>query len=135
LKRVQPWFVGCLDRVGSGDIGIEFPTELDLRNRNRRSVSIDLKRTEGRATFMGLVAQADILLERFRPRVAERLSIGPDDCLKRPKAAMQLTFAGAAITAATAYGGAIYSLLQLLESYGNRHFAAISPLSLRNQGF
>src|SRR6185312_8443496 len=39
--------VGCLDRVGSSDLGIEFPTEFDLRNRNKRSVSIDLKRTEG----------------------------------------------------------------------------------------
>jgi alpha-methylacyl-CoA racemase len=46
-------------------------------------VSIDLQRTEGRAAFMGLVAQADILLEGFRPRVAERLNNGPDDCLRR----------------------------------------------------
>ena len=46
-------------------------------------MSIDLKRTEGRAAFMRLVAQADILLEGFRLGVAERLGIGPDDCLKR----------------------------------------------------
>jgi hypothetical protein len=32
---------------------------------------------------MRLVAQADILLEGFRLGVAERLGIGPDDCLKR----------------------------------------------------
>lgn len=44
-------------------------------------MSIDLKRTEGRAAFMRLVAQADILLEDFRLGVAERLGIGPDDCL------------------------------------------------------
>jgi hypothetical protein len=35
-------------------------------------VSIDLKRTDARATFMRLVAQADILLEGFRLGVAER---------------------------------------------------------------
>ena len=34
-------------------------------------MSIDLKRTEGRAAFMRLVAQADILLEGFRPGVPE----------------------------------------------------------------
>jgi CoA-transferase family III len=32
---------------------------------------------------MRVVAQADILLEGFRPGVAERLGIGPDDCLMR----------------------------------------------------
>jgi hypothetical protein len=46
-------------------------------------VSIDLKRTEGQAAFIRLVAQADILFEGFRPGVAERLGIGPDDGLKR----------------------------------------------------
>ena len=44
-------------------------------------MSIDLKRTEGWAAFMRLVAQADILLEGFRPGVVERLGISPDDCL------------------------------------------------------
>jgi alpha-methylacyl-CoA racemase len=72
-----------VDRVGSSDLGIEFPTEYDLRNRNKRSVSIDLKRPEGRAALMRLVEKADIFLEGFRPGVAERLGIGPDQCFAR----------------------------------------------------
>jgi AraC-like DNA-binding protein len=39
-----------------------------------------------------LVAQADILLEGFRLGVAERLGIGPDDCLKRHHAVDQIAF-------------------------------------------
>jgi alpha-methylacyl-CoA racemase len=75
-----------IDRIGSSDLGIEFPTQFDLRNRNKRSVAIDLKRAEGRAAFMHLVGQADVVLEGFRPGVAERLGIGPGDCfLHQPK--------------------------------------------------
>ena len=51
----------------------------DLLNRSRNSVAIDLKNEEGRALVLRLVAQADILIEGFRPGVAERLGVGPDD--------------------------------------------------------
>ena len=44
---------------------------------------IDLKNPEGVATVLDLVASADALLEGFRPGVAERLGIGPDECLAR----------------------------------------------------
>jgi alpha-methylacyl-CoA racemase len=51
-------------------------------NRNRRSVAIDLKRPEGVAIAMRLIARADALVEAFRPGVAERIGLGPDECLK-----------------------------------------------------
>jgi alpha-methylacyl-CoA racemase len=69
-----------IDRIGPSDLGIEIPTEFDLRSRNKRSAAIDLKRDEGRAALMRLVEKADVLLEGFRPGVAERLGIGPEDC-------------------------------------------------------
>ena len=55
----------------------------DLLNRGRRSVGVDLKSPEGLETVLSLVEGADALLEGFRPGVAERLGIGPEDCLAR----------------------------------------------------
>jgi alpha-methylacyl-CoA racemase len=75
-----------IDRMTDTDLGIEVPTAYELRGRNKRSVAIDLKKPEGRDALMRLVKQADVLLEGFRPGVAERLSIGPKDCfVHRPQ--------------------------------------------------
>ncbi|MBM3674156.1 MAG: CoA transferase [Actinobacteria bacterium] len=56
---------------------------LEILNRGRRSIGVDLKAPEGVETVMRLVEQADALVEGFRPGVAERLGIGPDACLAR----------------------------------------------------
>ena len=55
----------------------------DLLNRSRRSVAVDLKNPDGVALVLDLVAQADGLVEGWRPGVAERLGLGPEDCLAR----------------------------------------------------
>ena len=55
----------------------------DLLNRSRRSVAVDLKNPEGVALVLDLVAQADGLVEGWRPGVAERLGLGPEDCMAR----------------------------------------------------
>ena len=61
---------------------------VDLMNRGRRSVAVDLKHPDGVALVLDLVAGADGLMEGFRPGVAERLGLGPDVCLVRnPKLA------------------------------------------------
>ena len=52
-------------------------------NRGRRSVGVDLKNPAGVETVLSMVEQADGLIEGFRPGVAERLGIGPEDCLGR----------------------------------------------------
>jgi len=45
-------------------------------NRNKRSVVVDLKADEGREVVARLVAGADVVVENFRPGVADRLGIG-----------------------------------------------------------
>jgi alpha-methylacyl-CoA racemase len=51
--------------------------------RGRRSVVIDLKSTAGVQTALSLAEHADILIEGFRPGVAERLGIGPKEAHDR----------------------------------------------------
>src|SRR5436309_476142 len=55
----------------------------DLLGRGRRSVGVDLKHPDGIETVLRLVEASDVLIEGFRPGVAERLGVGPDDCLAR----------------------------------------------------
>ncbi|GAA0376846.1 CoA transferase [Acrocarpospora corrugata] len=53
----------------------------DVMDRGKRSIGLDLKSAEGVAAFKRLAASADVVIEVFRPGVAERLGIGPDDLL------------------------------------------------------
>lgn len=55
----------------------------DSLNRGRRSLGLDLKSPEGIAVLLDLVENADVLIEGFRPGVAERLGFGPHECLAR----------------------------------------------------
>ena len=48
--------------------------------RGRRSVAVDLKSPDGVQVVLDLVRDADVLLESYRPGVAERLGIGPSRC-------------------------------------------------------
>jgi alpha-methylacyl-CoA racemase len=52
-------------------------------DRGRRSVGVDLKHPRGAEVVLGLCEHADVLLEGFRPGVAERLGVGPDACHAR----------------------------------------------------
>ena len=56
---------------------------LDVLNRGRRSIGVDLKNPDGVETVLRLVDQADALIEGFRPGVMERLGLGPDACTAR----------------------------------------------------
>src|SRR3972149_2134308 len=56
---------------------------LDLLNRGRRSIGVDLKHPDGVEAVLRLAERADALIEGFRPGVMERLGLGPDACLAR----------------------------------------------------
>lgn len=66
-------------RLERGNVNASSEPSWDLLNRSRDSVAIDLKNEEGRALVLRLAREADILLEGFRPGVAERLGVGPAD--------------------------------------------------------
>ncbi|MGW2693586.1 CaiB/BaiF CoA transferase family protein [Streptomyces sp. NPDC001296] len=63
--------------------GLAIDPDFDVTNRGKRSVIVDLKSERGLASVLDLVERADILIEGYRPGVAERLGVGPDTCHAR----------------------------------------------------
>lgn len=55
----------------------------DVLTRGRPSVAMDLKDPRAASVVLDLVASADVLIEGMRPGVAERLGVGPTECLAR----------------------------------------------------
>ncbi|MER7888557.1 CaiB/BaiF CoA-transferase family protein [Micromonospora sp. NPDC094482] len=51
--------------------------------RGRRVTALDLKSPDGVADLLRLVERADVLVEAYRPGVAERLGFGPETCRAR----------------------------------------------------
>ncbi|MFC1885977.1 CaiB/BaiF CoA transferase family protein [Thermodesulfobacteriota bacterium] len=72
-----------VDRTLPSGLGVQVPKKFGILYRGRRSVAVDLKSEKGVEAVLRLVEQADAFLDPWRPGVAERLSIGPDVCLKR----------------------------------------------------
>ncbi|MFH8496179.1 CaiB/BaiF CoA transferase family protein [Streptomyces coeruleorubidus] len=70
-----------VDRPGGPGLAID--PAYDVTNRNKRSVVVDLKAPDGPAQVLDLVARADVLVEGYRPGVAERLGVGPEPCHAR----------------------------------------------------
>jgi len=72
-----------VDRKEPADLGVARPQKFDLLLRNRRSVPLDLKDPAAVAFVLDLVSNSDVLIEGFRPGVAERLGLGPEVCLEK----------------------------------------------------
>lgn len=74
-----------LGSLGADVVRVSAPQErpgafTDLTASYAREVRLDLTADDQRADCLLLVAGADVLIEGFRPGVAERLGVGPDDC-------------------------------------------------------
>jgi crotonobetainyl-CoA:carnitine CoA-transferase CaiB-like acyl-CoA transferase len=81
-----------IERPGTGDatrtLGLPDPRDgtsayWKVVARNKRCATVDLKSEEGRETILGLVEDADVVVENFRPGVMERLGLAPDVLLAR----------------------------------------------------
>lgn len=56
---------------------------VDINRRGKHSVTLDLKSTEDKETFLKLCETADGLFEGFRPGTMEKLGLGPEDVAAR----------------------------------------------------
>ncbi len=60
-------------RLYGGDTSMLYRTV----NRNKRSITLDLRTEAGRAIVLELVRRSDVLLENFRPGMLEKWGLGP----------------------------------------------------------
>jgi alpha-methylacyl-CoA racemase len=51
--------------------------------RSRRSIGVDVKSPDGLDLVRRMVDRADVFVEGYRPGVAERMGLGPEECLER----------------------------------------------------
>jgi len=78
VRRPDPrWLVPDEDRPELSDD--QGRNAYDVLNRNRSSVGVDLRTVDGAALVRRLADGADVLIEGFRPGVAERFGLGPAD--------------------------------------------------------
>jgi alpha-methylacyl-CoA racemase len=73
--------VARVDRPGGSQTGI--PEEFDALRRSRRSLTLDLRKPAGVEALLTMVESADVLIEGYRPGVAERMGFGPEVCAAR----------------------------------------------------
>ena len=73
--KVEPPQTGDLTRA-FGSTG--FSPMFAMINRNKRSVTIDLKQEQGVALLKQLVAEADVFIQNFRPGAVKRMGIGEE---------------------------------------------------------
>lgn len=73
--KVEDKKLGDYTRWGEPKVG-EYSAMFNSLNRNKRSITLDLKSEEDKEVFIDLVKTADVLVESFRPGVMDRLGLG-----------------------------------------------------------
>jgi alpha-methylacyl-CoA racemase len=80
-----PFAAMLLSELGADVVRVDRPAAAGRKppvlTRGRRSVVADLKLPEGRDAVLRLAERAHVLIEGYRPGVAERLGLGPDNVL------------------------------------------------------
>ncbi|MBL8574450.1 MAG: CoA transferase [Hyphomicrobiaceae bacterium] len=77
--KVEAPGIGDLARQLGADAGLNaahLGASFLAQNAGKRSLSLNLKKPEGRAVFLALAATADVVVENFRPGVMDRLGLG-----------------------------------------------------------
>lgn len=65
-----------------------------VQSRNKRSLALDLREAEAQAVVRKLAAEADVMVENFRPGAMEGWGLGPDELLAANPALVMLRISG-----------------------------------------
>ena len=124
-----------VDRREATDLGLPGrEPKFEVLHRGRRSLCVDVKSDAGRDVVLRLAANADALIEGFRPGVMERLGLGPDNLAEvNPKLVFgRMTGFGQDGPLAQRAGHDInyIALAGVLHGIGRRGEAPVPPLNL-----
>ena len=123
-----------VDRPGASAMGRLVKREHDVHGRNRRSIAVNLQQPEGQEVVRRLAAKADGLIDPFRPGVAERLHVGPDDCLALNPRLVYCRMTGwgqdGPLAGAAGHDINYIALTGLLSAIGRKGDKPVPPLNL-----
>ena len=128
-----------IEKPGAGDLsrtafpndpaGLVGPVFCSL-NRNKRSVTLDTRSAEGRATVLKLVESADVVVNNFRAGVMERLGFGYEDLAKINPRLIYAVGTGFGLTGPYAHKGGQDVLAQAMTGVMHRRSDDDLPLSI-----
>lgn len=99
-------------------------------NRGKRSVALDLKSDEGRARFADLLAGTDVLVENWRPGVADRLGLDDDRLSRQFPRLLHVAITGYGPDGPMAGHGAFDNLMQARTGLARLRFHDGRPAPL-----
>ena len=88
--------------------------------RNKRAATLVLSRPEGRELLEALVAEADVLIENFRPGVMEKWGLGPDRLLEINPGLVMLRVTGFGQTGPYAHRRAFGTLAEAMSGFAHQ---------------
>lgn len=133
-----------IEKPGSGDLsrtslpddpaGLLGPVYCSL-NRNKRSIVLDTRSTEGRAVVLKLIETADVVVNNFRAGVMERLGFGYEELSKRNPRLIYAVGTGFGLTGPYSHKGGQDVLAQAMSGTMHRRSDAALPLSIHPTTF
>ncbi|MFN7664727.1 MAG: CaiB/BaiF CoA transferase family protein [Inhella sp.] len=96
-------------------------------SRNKESVELDLRSPEGKQALQGLISQADILVENFRPGTLERMGLGMETLQSLNPRLVAVRISGWGQTGPFADKGGFGSLIEAMSGFAAMNGFADRP--------
>jgi alpha-methylacyl-CoA racemase len=123
-----------VDRAEDARLGFGRDRWYDVMMRGRRSVTLNLKSTDGAEAARRLAERADVVIEGFRPGVMERLGLGPEALLERNPRLVYARMTGwgqqGPLAARAGHDINYIALIGALHAIGRPGEAPVPPLNL-----
>ena len=129
--KIEKTKIGDLSRwsLGSDPDGLNNPVFCSL-NRNKRSLALDLKGQEARDAVLTLLADADVVVNNFRPGVMERMGFGYEALQKVNKGLIYAVGTGFGLEGPYRHKGGQDILAQALSGVMRRKSDSSHPTSI-----